>query len=99
MPYKKREAFSSSANAFGDLKESNNQYAKMVVYWGTACNSLQTQLKVLMHEWQRAGLHELIEVSNADMNVMRQCLVTGIPMCFSRYPDGVTKLYPVPEKT
>lgn len=92
-------AFSSQAGAVSDLMESNKQYAHMVVYWGTACNSLQAQVRALLALRDRKGILELCEVTNEDMDQMRQFLVTGIPVYFSRYPDGITKMYPIPEQT
>ena len=58
-----------------------------------ACNSLDAQVRVLLADRKSV---ELIEVTNEDMDKMRQCLVSGIPIYFSQYPDGITKMYPIP---
>jgi hypothetical protein len=89
-------AFSFLKGTVSDMVESNKQYAAMAIYWGTACNSLQAQLNALMGEWQKTGLHKLIEVPNDEMDRMREHLIIGIPVFFSRYSDGVTKSYPIP---
>ena len=99
MKHKKRESFSSLPSMINDLIEGSNEYVKMVLFWGTACNSMQAQIKVLLKQRHDEGYSkELLEVSNEDMDQMRQYLVAGVPVYFSHYPDGVTKLYPVPEQ-
>jgi len=98
MKYKKRGGPSTSTG-ISALQEGNKQFVQMAVYWGTACNSLQAQVRALLALRDRKGIFELCEVSNEDMDRMRQFMVTGIPVYFSRYPDGITKMYPVPEQT
>ena len=40
---------------------------------------------------------KLIEISNKDMDYLREHLVMGIPTRFSNYPNGIVKLHPEPE--
>jgi hypothetical protein len=87
------------ASGISDLQEGSRQYIRMAVYWGMACNSLQAQVRALLGLRDSQGIIELLEVSNEDMEQMRQHLIVGVPVYFSRYPDGITKTYPIPEST
>jgi hypothetical protein len=78
--------------------EGLKQYIQMAVYWGEASRALQAQVKTLLEERAKLGLLELIEVPNEDMGEMRKFLISGTPVYFSRYPDGVLRMYPVPEE-
>lgn len=98
MKYKKRGG-PSTDTALSDWREGSKQFARMAVYWGMACNSLQAQVRALLALRDRKDILELCEVSNEDMDQMRQLMVTGIPVYFSCYPDGVTKMYPIPEQS
>lgn len=98
MKYKKRESFSSLSKTVQDLFKSNVQFAFMVMFWGRACNSLQAQNRVLLEHRISSGSIEMLEVSNEEMDQMRQYIVAGIPVFFSVYLNGVIKTYPVLEQ-
>ena len=85
--------------AISDLQEGSKQFAQMAVYWGATANSLQAQVRALLALRERKGILELCEVSNEDMDQMRSAPIIGIPVYFSRYPDGITKTYPIPEQS
>ena len=87
-----------SENAISDLQGGQKQMAQMALYWGASSNALQAQVKNLIQDRVARGIVELIEVTNEDMDRMREFLVEGVPTMFSEYPDGTIKLYPIPER-
>jgi hypothetical protein len=98
MKYKERGG-PDLGSMIDDLKAGNKQFAQMAVYWGLACNSLQAQVRALLALRERKGILELCEVRNEDMDEMRKMPVSGVPVYFSKYPDGITKMYPFPEQS
>lgn len=89
-----RKAFAGFSEMAADRMAGLQQFSQMAVYWGRCSCSLDAQVRALLVDRKS---HELIEVTNEDMNAMRQVSLTGIPVYFSRYADGVTKMYPIPE--
>jgi hypothetical protein len=84
--------------AYEDLKLGQAQMAAMAVYWGKCTNSLQAQVRALLALREKLGVLNLCLVSAEDMDQMRQIPITGYPVYYAKYPDGVTKFYPIPEE-
>jgi hypothetical protein len=83
--------------AFEDIKAGQAQMAGMAIYWGTACASLQAQIRALLALRDKKGILELCLVSWEDMDAMRKMPIYGYPVYYAKYPEGVTKFYPIPE--
>ena len=84
-------------HAYEDLKAGQAHMVAMAVYWGKCTNSLDAQVRALLALREKLGVLNLCLVSAEDMDRMRQMPMTGDPVYYAKYPDGVTKFYPIPK--